>query len=101
MGFVFRNKSQLSLSELLDLMFNMRGDNPAKVRDIVDVRKMLMFELQDLQTLLRRCHNIPEDRASLRASNVRRSLKSMQYSTDFPPSDPPALNVPQDAGRSA
>lgn len=46
---LFRDNSSLDFADFIRLVIQLRGNNSATVRDIVDLRKFFMQELQDLQ----------------------------------------------------
>lgn len=46
---VFKDKKEIDFPEFLNLMLNLRGGEPAKVKDLVDLRKSLHLELGRIQ----------------------------------------------------
>merc|ERR1712083_486220 len=63
---VFRDSPVIDFRTLLDLMLNLRGRNPAKVQDFVDMRKYLVFEFE----MLRQCFRTLEEVFVPLASNA-------------------------------
>jgi hypothetical protein len=54
--FVFRNKEELTFSELLTVVLGLRGRNETKVQDIVQLRKFLQVEMQRVEWSLENLH---------------------------------------------
>merc|ERR1711972_1310679 len=46
---LFQDDNQLSFTDFIRLVLQLRGTNPTTVKDIVDLRKFIMQELADLE----------------------------------------------------
>merc|ERR1711933_152995 len=49
--FIFGSKNELSFQDFMDVVLQFRGDNTATVKDIVDLRKLVMTEFQSAKEL--------------------------------------------------
>ncbi|CAK0848560.1 unnamed protein product [Prorocentrum cordatum] len=54
--FVYRNKDELTFSELLSVVLGLRGRNETKVQDLVQLRKFLQVEMQRIEGSVENLH---------------------------------------------
>jgi len=56
--FIYRNKDELTFSELLAVLLGLRGGNDPKVQDLVQLRKFLHVEMQRIEMSVDSLHKV-------------------------------------------
>jgi len=81
------NDNTLSLNTFMDIVMQLRGSNRATVRDIVDLRKMLVQQFTatqaDIQVLLRSIQSFMEEDTNERADETHSTMKGVSTSKAY------------------
>jgi len=75
--YIFKDCAQLSFVEFMDLMFQFRGSNTSTVKDIVDLRRLIMSELHEVKETVIRCIAKVEADMAGKVEEVTRSMSSL------------------------
>jgi len=68
--FLFREDREMSFADFVELILQLRGTNQATVKDIVDLRKQVMLDLECIRSILTERSEEAEDRASLLSTQL-------------------------------